>query len=61
VERALADPAGRRARLAECLAAIARSGAITSGPGAAQALEPARLLSHPELRRAATAERSAGT
>ena len=57
VERALADPARRRARLAECLGALARVGAIGAG-GAAPALERARILAHPELLRAAAAERS---
>ncbi|MDX6555788.1 MAG: Acyltransferase [Miltoncostaeaceae bacterium] len=59
VERALIDTARHRPRLAECLAALARSGALVSAPDGASTLEPALVLSHPELRRAATAERSA--
>ena len=58
-ERALGGAASRRARLAECLGALARDGAIRPAAGAAPALEPDRVLGHPELLRAARAERSA--
>jgi hypothetical protein len=59
VERALAEPDARRARIAECLGALARDGAVRPAAGCAPALDAERILGHPELRRAVAAERSA--
>ncbi len=59
MERALADPARRRARLAECLGALARDGRGRRRRARRRPSSGARILAHPELLRAAAAERSA--